>query len=385
MNLAAFLLVAALGPAESPAPKDVRMVLHLADGRVVRAETRVEPTGYSVRSGKDWNWIPADQVLRAATLRDVLERLRALSASSVPGDPARVEVAHFALGEGLLDEAIAEIDAVLARDPDQPAARAFVARAPLALTLPSAADRPQEARLVLFGARAKPAYRELAAARLAQSPRAKTLAELARALASPSPNVRAFAAFALRRIEPAAQADALVRRAVVDPAQNVRVEAARALRDARDEVLVQRVAAALVLPDSQLRTNAAASLGEIGHAAALPMLAARLATLQSGGHPGGTRANLSVTNQVAYVKDFDPEIAQGASVADPIVDVVSEGTVLDVRVGGTSIVSVQDQRRALCGAMQRISGVDMPLDTKRWLAWWDEQQRIATSTSSGVR
>lgn len=43
------------------------------------------------------------------------------------------------------------------------------------------------------------------------------------------------------------------------------------------------------------------------------------------------RANISVMNQVAYVRDFDVEIAQAASIADPIVDVVMDGVVLDVR------------------------------------------------------
>jgi type II secretory pathway component GspD/PulD (secretin)/tetratricopeptide (TPR) repeat protein len=43
------------------------------------------------------------------------------------------------------------------------------------------------------------------------------------------------------------------------------------------------------------------------------------------------RANLSVMNQVAYVQDFDVEIAQAASIADPILGVVQDGVVLDVR------------------------------------------------------
>src|SRR6185369_17186951 len=34
------------------------------------------------------------------------------------------------------------------------------------------------------------------------------------------------------------------------------------------------------------------------------------------------RGNLSVVNEVAYVQDFNVEIAQGASIADPIVSVV---------------------------------------------------------------
>jgi type II secretory pathway component GspD/PulD (secretin)/tetratricopeptide (TPR) repeat protein len=43
------------------------------------------------------------------------------------------------------------------------------------------------------------------------------------------------------------------------------------------------------------------------------------------------RGNLSVVNEVAYVQDFNVEIAQGASIADPIVNVVRDGIVLDVR------------------------------------------------------
>jgi len=382
MSLAACLLAIGLVSGENPPGPDRRLVLHLADGRVLRAQVRVEEGGYAVHRGGEWIRIPVGDVLRATPQRAVEQRLAELQKSSAPGDPARVEVAHAAFAEGFLDESLAEIDAVLTRDPDQAAARAFVARAPIALSLKAAADRSNETRLVLFGARAKPAHRELAAVRLAAAPREAALKELARGLASPTSSVRAFAAFALRRIDPHAQADALVRRAVVDPSELVRVEAARALRDTRDETLALRVAAALALEDARLRTSAAAALGEIGHAAALPALAARLAALQSGGHPGGTRAHISITNQVAYVKDFHPEIAQGASIADPIVDVVADGSVLDVRVGGTSIVSVADQRRALCRAMRRISGVEMPLDAKRWLAWWDARE---VGNAYGVR
>jgi Flp pilus assembly secretin CpaC/tetratricopeptide (TPR) repeat protein len=43
------------------------------------------------------------------------------------------------------------------------------------------------------------------------------------------------------------------------------------------------------------------------------------------------RAHLQVINHVSYIKDFDVEIAQAAVIADPIVDVVKEGVILDVR------------------------------------------------------
>jgi type II secretory pathway component GspD/PulD (secretin) len=43
------------------------------------------------------------------------------------------------------------------------------------------------------------------------------------------------------------------------------------------------------------------------------------------------RSNLTVTNQVAYVQDFDVEIAQAASIADPQIAVIQDGVILDVR------------------------------------------------------
>lgn len=43
------------------------------------------------------------------------------------------------------------------------------------------------------------------------------------------------------------------------------------------------------------------------------------------------RANVTVLNQVSYVKDFDAEIAQAAAIVEPVVDVIQDGVVLDVR------------------------------------------------------
>ena len=43
------------------------------------------------------------------------------------------------------------------------------------------------------------------------------------------------------------------------------------------------------------------------------------------------RANLSIINQIAYVKDYDTEVAQTAFIADPLIDIVQDGLTLDVR------------------------------------------------------
>jgi type II secretory pathway component GspD/PulD (secretin) len=43
------------------------------------------------------------------------------------------------------------------------------------------------------------------------------------------------------------------------------------------------------------------------------------------------RAHVSVLNEVAYIRDFDTSTATGVAVADPVVDVIRDGIVLDVR------------------------------------------------------
>ncbi len=43
------------------------------------------------------------------------------------------------------------------------------------------------------------------------------------------------------------------------------------------------------------------------------------------------RANITMVNQIAYVRDYDVEVAQAAAIADPIMGVIQDGLVLDVR------------------------------------------------------
>ncbi len=389
MNPATLLLVLLAGQSPAPAGPATtapeRWVLHVVGGGVERVLARETADGFEVRRGKVWEPVPRDLVARAVRERDALKEFERLRAAAGTQPVRRVECARWAFSQGLLDEALSVIDDVLDADPDQPAARAFVARAPLSLTLPGSADRSLALRLVYCGARAQPAVRELAALRLADEPREAALAEVVRQLRSPSASVRAFAAFALRRLDARAEPTALVRRAVIDPSERVRTEAARALRDAGDAELAWRVAAALEHEDGRLRAAAARSLGEMGYAAVVPAIAARLAAVQAGGHPGGTRAHTWVGRQVAYVKDYDVEIAQAASIADPIVGVVDDATQLDVRVGGVSMLRIEIERRALCRALGTLTGEPIGDDPEAWLAWWrdHERRRAAGEAATG--
>jgi hypothetical protein len=316
-------------------------------------------------------------------LAELADRRRAAGEDAA----AQVDVARWCLAQGLLDPFVAELDRVLARDPERADARALIASAPLKLTLPAPAERSTGARLLLFGARAKPAYRELAASRFATLPAEDAATDLDRAFRSPSASVRAFAAFAARRRDPASQATALVRRAVLDPSDPVRLEAARALRDTKDETLARRVEAALANADARVRANAAQSLGAMGYRSSVPALMANLAAPPPAGassdQPVGTRAHIYVGSQLAYVRDFDPQIAQNASIGKPILGTVEDATVLDVRVGGTSTQTVQVELSTLCRALAELTGEKLPETSAAWLEWWKRNGPPAPSTGSG--
>ncbi len=73
----------------------------------------------------------------------------------------------------------------------------------------------------------------------------------------------------------------------------------------------------------------------------------------------GARGNLSVLNQVAYVQDFDIEIAQAASIADPIIAVIQDGVVLDVR----PVVSA-DRRFVTLEMRPTIANLKRPIQEK---------------------
>ena len=70
------------------------------------------------------------------------------------------------------------------------------------------------------------------------------------------------------------------------------------------------------------------------------------------------RSNLSVINQVAYVQDFDVEIAQAASIADPIINIVEDGVVLDVR----PVVSA-DRRFVTLELRPTVAELQRPIET----------------------
>ena len=186
--------------------------------------------------------------------------------------------------------------------------------------------------------------------------------------------------------------DALAARALHDRSAEVRARAALALREAADPQAAERLAAGLASPLAGVRHAALEALGTLGGERSLAVLAAHLGAARAAASElaRAPRSNLAVTRQTAYVRDYDVEIAQAASIAKPIVGVVTDGAVLDVGVRGVG-VSARELRAELaasCRALARASGEKHGANADAWLAWWKARETARAvppaSTTTGA-
>ncbi len=371
---------------DARAPLDeANRILHLRDGSIVRGRTRFDGSKWELRQAQGWQAIPAAAVVRHASEREVLERSQSLLAKARRGEPTqRLMAADWMLREGLADEALRELQALLDTDPDHAGVLRLLNSPPVPLAAPgSSADEPLDALRSL--ARRPRVVQELGLIALARRANQEALdAALNSALHSPASAMRAIGALAMRRLRTGERSRELLSRAVLDSSEDVRTQAALALRDAGEEALLLPLMRALGSKHSGVRSNAAEAMGIMGYAAAVEPLVSRLTALsapQSGG--GGWRApasNIFVGRQVAYVQDYDVEVAQFSSIADPQINVALEGSVLDVRVIGVSEYTVAVESRRIRAALGKLTGVNPGSTNRSWLDWWERNK-----ASWGVR
>lgn len=361
-------------------------VLHLADGTRLRGQSRwvAEESGggsWEIRAGASWRSLAGAEVARTRDVRELVRELERLRKEVRRDDLLRrVALADWMVLEGLEEEALTELDRVLRADPEQAAALALLARAPFALPevrLESAEPLLALEDILRSGSSENAARRELAIRALREAELGPVLRPiLLRELASKRARQRVFGAHALRRLAPGEELRPLLRVAVLDGTPEVRRQAALALRaSGRDGVIVP-IARALSSNDPRVRTNAAEALGQVGFPAAVPALVAHMGALsQSSG--GGFRppaAHISVTNQIAYVQDFDVEIAQAASIADPTIGVLQEGVVLDARAAGMVEYSFATELVTVRNSLKLLTGHDAGKSYERWQRWYEEQR-----------
>lgn len=359
-------------------------LLHLGDGRVLRGPSKWKDGQWLLQQGKSWTAIPGELVTRVAierrVVREAKERGRTIQRDDTEALLALAEWMH---SEGLYREVLRKLDRVLKDDPDQERAHALLERTPLRIAMPSLnvpADELDEALGELFRVAAymPPTGRERAVDELGRSDaRTRTLEVLGAELLRPEEGRRAFAALALRRLYPGEYIPRLLGRSVYDVSRKVRRQASYALRDLSQPGLAAPILkAANESEHPVVRMNAAETLGNMGYPIAVEPLISTLVNLappkpQGGGSSRAPAGHVNVNSQVTYVGDYDLEIAQGASIADPIINVVHDATILEARSHGISGYTMITHRRVIRNSLQQLTGQRLGDTTAAWTRWWE--------------
>lgn len=355
--------------------RGVKTLLHTADGRILRMRARQVDGVWQVKEKKGWRDLPASYVVRAVPERDALKESRRLAKELGRKSPPtrRVAYADWLLGEGLFPEAMKELDRVFDESPNESSALALLKRRDIPIRL----GDPSTDLEAFFkrAAQASPSGREVAAIQLAEAFGRGVLPGLAEVLekdlVQKLPSRRGFAALALRRLFPGSATKPLLYRSLIDASEDVRRQSSLALGAIGDPAVAVPALNCLAHDHPKVRLYAAEALGDMGYPETVEPMISFLGSAQSasGGRP--PHQHIFIGKQFAYVQDFDVEVAQFASIADPVINVGQEGAVLDVAVISTSTVTTQlaGVRRSLA----KITGFE-GRSNRAWKKWWAENE-----------
>lgn len=171
----------------------------------------------------------------------------------------------------------------------------------------------------------------------------------------------------------------VLRTAVVDRSKTVRQDVLNIVRTSACRADVDYLAAGLGHRSPKVRMRAAQALGNLGHHSAIDLLVKAGPVAAVGLADGGatTRAHVAFLRQKSYIRDFDVEVASAAFVADPKIDVLQEGSVLDATVMGVTVQ--RTIRRYYRRALKQLSGKDPGKDVTKWAAKMAKATRPSTA------
>lgn len=179
---------------------------------------------------------------------------------------------------------------------------------------------------------------------------------------------RLAAITALQRRELAGNDRFVLRTAIVDRDPDVRGAAIAIAHP--DATAVDYLANGLTHSNAQVRVRTADAFAAMAHPEAIKLLVAAGPTAGKALAPSsqGVRGNIAILTQQAYIRDFDVEVASGSFIADPKVDTLQSGAVLDV-----TMIGVEEERvivRAYRRALQKLAGQDPGADPRGWATWF---------------
>lgn len=370
--------------------RSARRILHLAHGGTLRTVARQSDGVWEFQ--RDGEWIALDPGLvtrapkEAEVLRESKRRKKALKKDGTLDD--RVALASWMIEEGLAKESLRELDLVLEESPHHGGALALL-RGEEIIRIPSLdvsrAELPAaQEQLMRWAVQAPVAAREIAIVELDKlADREQLHADLLEALGAFSLRRRVFAAQAIGRAFPGQEVKRLLQHAVLDSSSAVRRSAAEALGSADDASLIVPVVRALDSSNARVRTQAAEALGFMGYAAAVePLMGYMSAAVQSTGENRVPHGYVFFGKQTAYVQDFDVEVATFQAVADPQINVLLEGDVLEAGVIGSTLYSSSVEASAARSSLSRLTGQNPGHSARSWKRWWQSNQKDWTTAQA---
>ncbi len=354
-------------------PDEVR----LRSGQVLVGKTRTNGDQIEIESRDGTKQkFPLADVERVRTETELRAELAALAANAGRSAFAQLELARLAHGYELEAEMWTHLERCLAARPNgvvDERLNSFLAGLEPWLLQSSWRKRDSDTRVreLLFRVRGNttPALVRAVEEVLVAMPDADgSIRKRARSGNQPQ---RQLAVRVLQR-RPAEGNDRFVWRTIVLDGSSANRKAAADLvvRDQVVQPAVEYLAGGLLHSRLECRLRTAEALGLLASPAAAEYLVATgptAAALASGGG-APVRANMAVLTQTSYVRDFDVEVAQAAAIANPQVDAITSGVVLDVTVASVTehrYLTIDAWRRAI----RRATGEDPGGDPNRWEAW----------------
>lgn len=167
--------------------------------------------------------------------------------------------------------------------------------------------------------------------------------------------------------------DTLVRTALHDKDRAVRLAAVNSVqRISQDSPEVAEKAFVDATADERAAVRIAAidALGVVGRAGSVEVIVStyRMTLGES------ARNHIALVKQHAYVEDYDVQVASWAATADPVIGVIQEGSVLDVKPLRAERVFVTVEQNVVRDTFQRITGGQLPQvkSLEEFDQWWSE-------------
>ncbi len=386
------LLAAATGLAGLARADEVR----LHDGRVLVGKVADKGDSLEVTTRDGVVVVDKSEVLDHATDADLRARLAQQARETGDSAFAQLQLATLARASGLapemwrhLDRAVAQRQQAELGDGLERLLRDFLAQLEPEVLPRRLRNAPTKVRVrqLLDGVHASTSPGRAAAIEellVREQGADHDLRNEARRNTNPRQRVKALAA--LQRRELPGNDRFVLRTAILDGSDQVRDAAVALSRPTVRAEDVEYMAAGLGHSNPKVRVRTADALGNLGRAEAIRWLVLAGPNAGSGlaaGPGSGDRGHIAILQQTSYIRDFDVEVAQAAMIADPKVDVLQSGSVLDVTVAG--VIEERVILRAYRQAIQRLAQSDPGADPREWAAWYASSQPPAAPPTTPKR